>query len=179
MSLHAFRAFKNRLKLLHKRKICPRQKKLLYFYCGYSFICLPHATLTGSSLTGIEERFSSKMEIKTREVRDYIVVELHKNCFEKEYTNSLQTLIRDLVSNGAENIIIDFNKISNVNTAGLAELITIQKIALFNHINIKIYSLQPILANMFYQSGLNKFFDVCTHEEVQLIQDKLETTLIA
>lgn len=113
------------------------------------------------------------MEIKTQEIKNYVVIKLHKNTFEKEHENTLQTLIREIVSKGAEDIIIDFKHISTINNLAMTELIIIQKMALFNHLNIKIYSLQPVVANMFFQSGLNKFFDICTTQNIQ-IQEELD-----
>jgi len=105
------------------------------------------------------------MELKTRRIADFVVIDLPHDIFTDGNINYLKNTIVDLIEQGSPNILLNMIEISKIDGVGLGALLSFQKFSLYNKIRIRLYGLQPYVAQMMFQTRLNKVLDICQTEE--------------
>jgi anti-anti-sigma factor len=105
------------------------------------------------------------MEIKIRQVGNYSIIDLPEDILGGSLGNSIKELVSILVEKSVENILINCEKINKINSLGLGALLSIQKICLFNGSSVKVFNLQPQVAELLYQTRLNRLIEICSDEQ--------------
>jgi len=105
------------------------------------------------------------MEFSYKIIGNFCIFDLTKDIFLKNNALKLKSTINEIIEEGYTNILLNFSKISRINGAELDSLLNLQKFAYYNEINLRLYGLQPYVAQMMFQTRLNKVFDICMPEE--------------
>ena len=101
------------------------------------------------------------MEINTRTIGDFYIVYLPNDVFLNSNSIFLKDKIVEIIDSETKNILLNMSEIASIDGVGLGALLSYQKIALYNKINIKLYNLQPYVMQMMFQTRMNKIFDIC------------------
>jgi len=118
------------------------------------------------------------MAIKLRKIGEFCIVDLASNSFETENISLLKNTINEIIDQGFKHILLNMTEITRIDGTGLGTLINFQKIAFYNEINIRLYSLQPYVAEMMFQTRLNRVLDICQSEDKDLCEEALADNLM-
>ncbi|MDD3014582.1 MAG: STAS domain-containing protein [Candidatus Gastranaerophilales bacterium] len=117
------------------------------------------------------------MELSYRIIGNFCIFDLPKDIFLKNNVIKLKNTINEIIDQGYLNILLNLSNLPRIDGTGLGALLNLQKFALYNEINIRLYGLQPYVAQMMFQTRLNKVFDICMPEE-EFCEEALSDTLI-
>ena len=104
-----------------------------------------------------------------RNIGNIHVIDLHNKIFERKYVNDLKNGIYSLIEKDAQNILINFTDLENIDAIGLGVLLSIQKIALVHNLNVRLYGLRPNILQIIKQTHLNRVMDICSERELNNI----------
>ena len=105
------------------------------------------------------------MDIKIRQVGAYSIIDLPNDIFSSSLGTSVKELINLLIEKNVDKILINCEKVTKIDSMGLGALLSIQKICLFNGSTVKVYNLQPQVAELLYQTRLNRLIEICMDEQ--------------
>jgi len=105
------------------------------------------------------------MEIRIRQSGIYSIIDLPEDMLGSSLGNSIKELVNILIEKKVENILINCEKINKIDSLGLGTLLSIQKICLFSGSGVKVFNLQPQVAELLYQTRMNRLIDICLNEE--------------
>lgn len=105
------------------------------------------------------------MEIKIRQVGIFSIIDLPEDILSGSLGNSIKELVNILIEKKVDNILINCEKINKIDSLGLGALLSIQKICLFNGSAVKVFNLQPQVAELLYQTRMNRLIEICLNEE--------------
>lgn len=118
------------------------------------------------------------MVISLRKIGDFCIIDLPPDIFSKEKTAELKNSIDKIIDQEFKHILLNMTKISRIDGHGLGILINFQKIAFHNNVSIRIYDLQPYVAEMLYQTRLNRVLDICQAEDENLCEEALRNDVL-
>lgn len=118
------------------------------------------------------------MEANLRKIGEFCIIDLPNNSFLKENLNQLKSSIDDIIDQGFKHILLNMTQIAKIDGLGLGALINLQKIALFNEVNLRLYSLHPYVAEIIFQTRLNRILDICQTEDNDLCEEALADNLM-
>ncbi|MEW5819534.1 MAG: STAS domain-containing protein [Cyanobacteriota bacterium] len=105
------------------------------------------------------------MEIKIRQNGIYSIIDLPEDILGGSLGTSIKELVSILIEKNVDNILINCEKINKIDSLGLGALLSIQKICLFNGSTVKVFNLQPQVAELLYQTRMNRLIEICLNEE--------------
>lgn len=105
------------------------------------------------------------MEIKIRQSGKFSIIDLPEDILGSSLGNSIKELVNILIEKNIDNILINCEKITKVDSLGLGALLSIQKICLFNGSTVKVFNLQPQVAELLYQTRMNRLIEICLNEK--------------
>lgn len=105
------------------------------------------------------------MDIKIRQVGTYSIIDLPNDIFSSSLGTSVKELINLLIEKNVDKILINCEKVTKIDSMGLGALLSIQKICLFNGSTVKVFNLQPQVAELLYQTRLNRLIEICMDEQ--------------
>ncbi len=108
------------------------------------------------------------MEINSRNIGDICVLDLPKDIFMNQNVAVLRQCIVSKIEQGYKGVYLNFKDIAKIDGIGLGALLSFQKMSLYNKVSIKIFGMQPNVAQMMLQTRLNKVLDICQPEEDDL-----------
>lgn len=111
------------------------------------------------------------MTLNIKKTGQFCVIDLPVNIFADENSSQLKKVICEMVEQGVLDIILNLSEVQKIDGKGLGFLLNIQKIAFYNELNIRLFGLQPSVAQMIFQTRLNRIFDICQPEEEIVIED--------
>lgn len=117
------------------------------------------------------------MELSHRIIGNFCIFDLPEDIFLKNNVIKLKSTINEIIDQGYSNILLNLSNISRIDGTGLGSLLNLQKFALYNGITVRLYGLQPYVAQMMFQTRLNKVFDICMPEE-EFCEEALSDTLL-
>jgi len=100
------------------------------------------------------------MEINLRKIGEFCIIDLPAEIFLKSNIEFLKKAIEEILEEGFVNILLNMSKLSKIDGTGLGALLNIQKSVLLNNANMRLYDLQPYVANMLFQTRMNRIFDI-------------------
>lgn len=118
------------------------------------------------------------MGVNLRKIGEFCIVDLSGDAFVKENIALLKITIDEIIDQGFKHILLNMSQVSRIDSLGLGTLINLQKIAFYHEINIRLYSLQPYVAEMMFQTRLNRILDICQAEDEDLCEEALEDNLL-
>ena len=113
------------------------------------------------------------MEISRRIIGDYTIVDLPEDIFVEENIFKFKKFISEIIEDGHLNLLLNMNKVTKIDGPGLAALIGLQKVAFYNEAKIRLYGLQPYVAQLMYITRLNRILDICKAEDEDLCEEVL------
>lgn len=119
------------------------------------------------------------MKISSKKFDTLCVLYLPSNILNPENLETLKEEINQAIEDGYTNILLNMACISRIDDKGLSSLLSVQKIALYNHINLSMFELQPYVNQLMCQTRLNKIFDICNPEDEKLYQNLFDDEFIA
>ncbi len=108
-----------------------------------------------------------------RKIGEFYIIDVPKDTFSKNKIDDLKKFISEIIDQGALNILLNMTEIEKIDGVGLGTLLNLQKLALFNEINIRLYGLQPYVMQMLFQTRLNRVLDICQAEDENLVPEAL------
>lgn len=111
------------------------------------------------------------MKLDLRKIGNICIVDIHNKIFERTYVNDLKNTIYSLIEQDAQNILINFTDLENIDAIGLGVLLSIQKIALVYNLNVRLYGLRPNVLQIIKQTHLNRVMDICSERELDHIYE--------
>lgn len=108
------------------------------------------------------------MNISTKKFDTICVMYLPHNILNTENAEHLKIAVNEAAEEGYTTVLLNMATISKIDDKGLASLLKIQKIALYNHINLSLFELHPNVSQMIYLTRLNRIFDICKPEDQDL-----------
>jgi len=128
----------------------------------------------------LERGLFLSMDINLRKIGELCIIDLPQNIFSQNNSVELKNVVNNLIDDGYLNILLNMANIAKIDGTGLGVLLNLQKTALYNEINIRLYGLQPYVAQIMFQTRLNKIFDICQNEDNSIFEEAfLDTALIA
>lgn len=118
------------------------------------------------------------MTVKLRKIGEFCIIDLAHDSFLKENISLLKDTVSEVIDQGFIHILLNMTNIAKIDGTGLGTLINLQKIALYNETNIRLYSLQPYVAEMMFQTRLNRVIDICQSEDKDLCEEALADNLM-
>ncbi|MDD3150953.1 MAG: STAS domain-containing protein [Candidatus Gastranaerophilales bacterium] len=101
---------------------------------------------------------------------DFCYINLASNGLNSDKLNELRELVAELIDKNFKNIILNMEKISKVNKNDLETLLSIQKLAMFNNVSIKICKLQKSVTKMLLQARLDKIIEIYEPSENESVK---------
>ena len=118
------------------------------------------------------------MGVNLRKIGEFCIVDLKDNAFTKESIEELKTTVSEIIDQGFQHILLNMTEIPKIDSIGLGALINLQKIALYHEVNIRIYNLQPYVAEIIFQTRLNRVLDICQTEEDEFFEEALQDKIL-
>ena len=118
------------------------------------------------------------MGINFRKIGEFCIIDLAGDTFNGTNINMLKNIISEIINDGTSNILLNMSNIAKIDGAGLGTLLGLQKIAFYNEVNIKLFGLKPYVAQIIYQTRLNKVLDICQLGD-DICEEALSDALIA
>ena len=118
------------------------------------------------------------MGINYRIIGEFCIIDLANDAFLAKNTDKLKSTMSEIISNGTANILLNMSNIMKIDGAGLGVLLGLQKIAFYNEVSIKLFGLKPYVAQIIFQTRLNKVLDICQLDD-DICEEALSDTLIA
>jgi anti-anti-sigma factor len=116
------------------------------------------------------------VEIKIRQAGNYSIIDLPEDILGGSLGNSIKELVTILIEKNVENILINCERINKINSLGLGALLSIQKICLFNGSAVKVFNLQPQVAELIYQTRLNRLIEICKDEQEAMTEPEFDVS---
>ena len=118
------------------------------------------------------------MGVNFRKIGEFCIVDLPNNAFLKENIDELKSVINEIIDQGSQHILLNMVEIARIDSIGLGTLINLQKVALYNEVNLRLYNLQPYVAEMLFQTRLNRVLDICQTEDKDLCEEALKDDIL-
>jgi anti-anti-sigma factor len=132
----------------------------------------------GRNRVCVEKRIIYNMGIDFRIIGEFCIIDLACDTFSGENMEKLKSTINEIISNGSSNILLNMANIMKIDGTGLGTLLGLQKIAHYNEVNIRLFGLKPYVAQIIFQTRLNKVLDICQLDD-ELYEEALTDGLIA
>lgn len=100
------------------------------------------------------------MEINQRKIGDFCFLDLPADVFSKTKIEFLKSAVEDILEEGFTNLMFNMSQICKIDGTAIGILLNVQKSVLFNNANMRLYNLQPYVANILYQTRMNKIFEI-------------------
>lgn len=119
------------------------------------------------------------MTVNFKKLGEFCIVELPKNILKKEYVDDFKNAINEIIEQEAKYVLVNLINIANIDGIGLGSLLSLQKAAFMYNMDIKLFGLQPNVAQMVYQTRLNRVFDIFNTDSEICEEALLDNVLIA
>jgi anti-anti-sigma factor len=101
------------------------------------------------------------MTITHKIIGDICILNLPENIFEKSNSIKLLEKVNEVIEDDFRNVILDMTEIKKIDGCGLGLLLKIQKNAVCHNTSIRLYGLKPYVAQIIFQTRLNRILDIC------------------
>jgi anti-anti-sigma factor len=118
------------------------------------------------------------MELISRKIGEFYIVDTHSDIFKREFVNDLKNTVSELIEDDVKNILVNLAEVQKIDGVGLGVLLCVQKLGLFHGINIKFFGLQPYVAQMMFQTRLNRVLNICRLEDEYFCEDALRDDIL-
>ena len=108
------------------------------------------------------------MEVDIREFENYFILDLPEDTLGGSLGSNIEELVTILIENHVEEILVNCEKIKDIDHLGLGALLAIQKICMINGATVKVFNLQPIVEDKIFQTRLNRLIKVFNNEKEAL-----------
>lgn len=116
--------------------------------------------------------------INFRKIEELCIIDVPQDIFLKDNISKLKELINDVIEQGCLRIMLNMSEITKIDGASLGALLSIQRIALCNEVDIKLYSLQPYVAQILFQTRMNRIFDIFQTEDGSICEEALSDSIL-
>ncbi len=122
---------------------------------------LLYKLLIGLKIDYVSGRCLGFMTITHKIIGDICILNLPENILEKGNSVKLLEKVNEVIEDDFLNIILDMTEIKKIDGTGLGILLKIQKNAVYHNSSIRLYGLKPYVAQIIFQTRLNKILDIC------------------
>lgn len=109
---------------------------------------------------GIQGKMPAKMQTKTRQIGDAIVLEVTGRITVGEGNIALREIVRDLAEKGTRKIVLNLAEVDYVNSSGLGELVKTHTTMRNNDGELKLANLNKRLQDLLEMTRLSAVFDI-------------------
>jgi len=108
--------------------------------------------------------FGKFMTIDHKVIGELCILNLPEDIFEKGSSSALFEKINEVIEANYLNIILDMSQIKKIDGSGLGILLKMQKNAVYHNTSIRLYGLKPYVAQIIFQTRLNRILDICHND---------------